>query len=109
MGKIYTVTLKAQAREGSPAWTKDRDALPFIASVNPEIAFVHCDHSMSRIKFTHANQAEISQIWLTIFVAAGQFSQLLEIASYVESHTQHLVLQQRKHIQTGSQMKDCLR
>jgi len=75
-------------------WTKGRDNLAFVSPVEAEIILVHRDHNVTGIEFTHANQASVGKIGLTILVAAAKIAQLLQVTGTIKSYSKHFILHQ---------------
>ena len=91
-------------------WRGERgNHLALIAPVSPKIVLVYCDDDVAGKQFTHANQAQVSQIGFAILVTPGKLSQLFEVSGAIKSHPKHFILQQGKDVSGRSQMKRSLR
>lgn len=78
--------------------TDGRNDLALVPPVDSEIVFVHRDHRMTGIKFTHADQTQVGQVRLTILVAPGEVTELVKVADTIECNPKHFILHQRENV-----------
>ncbi len=66
---IYTIWERAEVSGATPWRAEQRNDIPFISAVDAEVAFVDSDYQVARIKLTHSNDAETSQIRMPILIS----------------------------------------
>lgn len=60
---------------------------------------------MSRVEFTHSNQAKIGQIGIVVSVAPCQLLNVTKVGGKIKSRAQQSVFDQRKHVRARPQME----
>src|SRR5271167_844416 len=102
---IWFGSITAGSSSILPRRAEDGNGLPFVPAVDSEVTLIHREDGVPWIKLAHANKTEIGEVRLALPVAFRKFRELLDIPIAVERESQHFVLQQRKHVGTGFQMK----
>ena len=74
-----------------------RDHFALVAAIDAEIGDVNCDHRMSGIELTHADEAKVREVGIPILVTIRQFGQCFQVAGKIESDTKQAVLHKRQN------------
>jgi hypothetical protein len=72
-------------------WTKERDSLALVPTVDAKVIFVDCDDDMPGKQFAHTDQTEVRQIGLTVCIAQCEISKVIEVAFQVKRQTNNSI------------------
>jgi hypothetical protein len=73
-----------------PGWAQQRQCLPLISTIDPEIAFIDGDDDVLRIQFAHSHQTQIRKIGLAVRIPLCKIYQSWKVISDVELRTQEV-------------------
>ena len=71
----------------SPGWTKQRQYIPLISKIHPEIAFVDGNNDVFRIQFAHSHKTQIRKIGFAVGISFCKIHQARKMVSDFELRT----------------------
>ena len=77
----------------SGGWTNDGDDFAFVSTVDAKIRFVDGKDGVFWKQFTHANQAKVGEIGMTISIALCKIHKAFKMAREVKGEAQQPVIE----------------
>src|SRR5207245_6228818 len=81
------------------------DDFALIAAVDAEVRFIHRDHQVPRIEFAHPNQAQISEVRMTVFITSSEVMKRSDLARAIECHANDAALQHFQKVSARLQVE----